>query len=429
MAIAFVNAGTEGSGSGASVSPGSPASPQNGDIWLCVVHSSSTSRVISMDAAWTQIVQSASTTGRLAVFWFRYAGSTPTLTVSRGGTGTQGFNAGIASFRGCVASGSPVDVQSTAATGTDASIEFNSLAAPSVDGCMLICADGASDDNARSTLPASFTNAFEDTLTGTQRAYVSSTGAPDTSCAIHYLLQATKAAVSGLVDTMAAADPWVSILFALKPGAAAFSITGAVTITPAVASAMDFTRNASIAGAVTVTPSVASAMDFTRNASIAGAVTITPSIASAMQYAVAGNEIAGAVTVTISVAAEMDYTFNPSIAGAVTVTPAVASAMTYNLKASIVGSATVSASVLAIMIYNLNASIVGAVTVTPSIEATMESGGQKAIAGDITISALVAGGFAHTAVPTEPVPLTATQLKMAALKRWRWTPTEGRPRK
>jgi hypothetical protein len=217
VALAFLSAGAKGTGIGATVVPDAPADVAYGDIWICLVHSSSAARVISMDAAWTQIIQSASTTGRLAVFWHRVGVGLPDRTVTRNGTGTEQLLAGIAAFRGGISLASPVDQQSTAKTATSTSIGYNNLAQPSVDGCMLIAMDGASADNARSALPTSFAACFEDPAAGTQNNYQDATGTPHGSIACHYLLQATKAAVTGKTSTQAHADPYVSIMLALTP--------------------------------------------------------------------------------------------------------------------------------------------------------------------------------------------------------------------
>lgn len=213
MAIAFVNSGAKGEAASGNVALGAPASPQVNDVWIAVVHSSD--NVAHTFTDWTQIAQGngGGVVSRLSVWRFRYAGVAPNLTVTHAAGGP--IVGGIASFRGVRSWGSPIHIQSALATGSDASIEHTGIT-PFTSGVMLIAANGAGDDNARTIPPTGFTSAFEDATAGTQNCYVTTLGV-DGSSACHYRLQATAAATGTLTDTQAAADPWASVLFALHP--------------------------------------------------------------------------------------------------------------------------------------------------------------------------------------------------------------------
>ena len=215
--ITFVNSGAEGSAASGNITLGAPASPQINDVWIAVVHSSD--QVAHSLTDWTQVYQGngGSTTSRLSVWYFRYAGSNPNLVVSH--TGGQSPIGGILAFRGVISTGSPIDVIGAGGGGTDASIELAAVNT-TVDGAMLVALDGAADNNARSTLPAGFTAGFEDTGTGTQCCYVTTAGNPDGSVAGHYKIQASAGPSGAFTDTQAAADPWASVLIALKPSPA-----------------------------------------------------------------------------------------------------------------------------------------------------------------------------------------------------------------
>lgn len=95
--IDFIAAGTEGSAGSGNITPGAPASPQIGDIWIAAAHSSD--QVAHALAGWNNIVQDngGGTTSRLSVWWHRYAGSDPNRTVVH--TGGQTPIGGIAAFR------------------------------------------------------------------------------------------------------------------------------------------------------------------------------------------------------------------------------------------------------------------------------------------------------------------------------------------
>jgi hypothetical protein len=214
VAITALTASAEATIVTGSLTLNAPASPQNGDVWIAVVHTSD-QNAMTMSADWTQIYQGngGGTTSRLAVFWHRYAGVTPSMVVTHSlGVSIIG---GVMPFRGVKSSGSPVNATSAGSSGTDASIEIAALTTTK-NNCMLVVCDGAADDNNRSTLPTGFTAGFEDTGGGTQNSYHTTIGVPNGSVACHYKIQGAAGGSGTFVDTMAASDPWASVMFALE---------------------------------------------------------------------------------------------------------------------------------------------------------------------------------------------------------------------
>jgi hypothetical protein len=219
LPIAFVNAGAEGDAGSGNVTLGAPASPATDNIWIAVVHSSD--NVAHSFTDWTQIVQgNGAATSRLSVWYFRYAGVTPNLIV--GHTAGAGISGGIAQFSGCKTSGSPVNVSSAIANGTDNSIEHTTVT-PSVDNCLLLVCNGAADDNARTT-PTGYAVAF---------THVGTLGNPDESSSMMYR-DAMAGATGTVTITQAAADPWTSTLIALEPEA----VSASASITPPAGTAL-----------------------------------------------------------------------------------------------------------------------------------------------------------------------------------------------
>jgi hypothetical protein len=217
----FVNSGTKGAAASGNCTMGAPASPQNDDIWIAACHSSD--QVAHTFTDWTEIIQGngGGTTSHLSVWYFRYAGSTPNLTITHSAGAT--IVGGIASYRGCKASGSPVNVVGASiATGTDATLEHASVTT-SVNDCMILACNGSADDNIHDPIPTGYTAAFEDLGGGTQNCYISALGTPDGSVAIHHDELASAGSTGTITDTQAAADPWAAVLVALEPagGAAA----------------------------------------------------------------------------------------------------------------------------------------------------------------------------------------------------------------
>jgi len=219
MAISFVNAGAEGAAASGNVTLGAPASPANDDIWIAVVHSRD--QVSHTFTDWTQIAQfnGGGTTSRLSVWYFRYAGSNPNLTVSH--SAGDCIIGGIAAFRGCISSGSPVQNQgsTSGSTGTQTGTDMT----PSADDCMVLFCTGRADDDSYSAI-TNWTVAFEDSAGGTQNNYGSSLGG-DGSVAVYYRLQTTATATGTLTATTAATDAWASVIIALKPPPATQALT------------------------------------------------------------------------------------------------------------------------------------------------------------------------------------------------------------
>lgn len=281
MAISFVNAGAEGSAASGNITLGAPASPQNDDIWIAIVHSSD--QVSHTFTDWTQIFQAngGGTTSRLSVWYFRYAGSTPNLVVSH--SAGQSPIGGILAFRGCVKTGSPVDTTGSGSAGTDASIELTGIT-PTHDNCMLVACDGAADDNNRSTLPTGFAAGLEDTAASTQNCYQTTAGTPDGSVAGHYKLH-TSGATGNFTDTQAAADPWASVLIALNPFLSS-SLSGSISPSGDIAK-KDFKP---LSGAITSAGSIIKKAEILI---LAGTITSSGILTTAIKY---GKSVSGVIT-------------------------------------------------------------------------------------------------------------------------------------
>jgi hypothetical protein len=224
----FLGAGAKGEAASGNVTLGAPVAPQTDDIWIATIHSSDQVAVTFTD--WTQIYQGngGGTTSRLSVWYFRYAGTTPNLIVTHAaGTSIVG---GIAAYRGCKNTTTPVNILGAGGTGTDASIELATVST-TVAGCMLLALDGSAGAYPRSPLPAGFAAAFEDVGAGLQNEYNTVLGTPPGSAACHYKIQLAVGASGGFVDTQQASAPWASVLLALEP------IAGASVTRPALARA------------------------------------------------------------------------------------------------------------------------------------------------------------------------------------------------
>jgi hypothetical protein len=221
MAITFAtpdNTTSKGAAASGGITLTAPASPQIDDVWIAVIHSSD--QVAHTFTDWTQIVQGngGGTTSRLSVWYFRYAGATPNLTV--GHTAGQSPIGGIASFRGVKNTGSPVNVAGSVLGGTDATIEHTAIV-PSVAGCCLLVINGAADDNNRTALGGDYAIGFEDSAGGTQNCYQTALGNPDGSVCLFYDLSVPASTTGTVTVTQAAADAWGAVLVALEPGAVA----------------------------------------------------------------------------------------------------------------------------------------------------------------------------------------------------------------
>lgn len=227
MAITFVNAGAEAAAASGGITLAAPATPQNDDIWIAVVHTSDQIAMTMLATDWTSVGQGngGGTTSRIGVWWHRYAGVTPDLSVTHALGAT--IIGGIAAFRG-VTTSQPIDAVSNILGGTDASIEIEAITT-TVANTMLVAVDGSADDNNRSPVPSGFSVAFEDSGGGTQNSYHSTAGTPDGSVACFYKAQAATGDTGGFTDTQAAADAWASFLFALAPAATTTNQTLAAT--------------------------------------------------------------------------------------------------------------------------------------------------------------------------------------------------------
>jgi hypothetical protein len=214
MAVTFVSAGTEGSAASGNVSPGLPAGIQADDVLVCVYHTSDQTAV-TMTGDWTPVVQGngGGTTSRLAVWWHRYNGvSSPSTTVTNAAGQTP--IGGIAAFRGCKTSGSPVDVAGTIGTSITTNISHPGVTVVTADSMLLVC-NGAADDNSR-TLLATYDTAWNEG--GTTNGLMSTAGTPDGSVSLFY--KTVAAGATGDVTTvMAAGDPSAGVLVALAPEA------------------------------------------------------------------------------------------------------------------------------------------------------------------------------------------------------------------
>jgi hypothetical protein len=206
VAITSPAAGAEGNATMAA-----PGSPSNDDIWIAAVWAKADAGAHAL-SDWTEIVNAVGDTGRLSVWWFRYAGATPDLTVAN----TSGnVLSGIRSFRGCKTSGSPVNAFSAVAGGTDASIEHTAIT-PSVAGCALLAINGSNAANNRTALGGDYAVAFEDTSGGTQNCFQ---GTSSALCMFYDL--SVPASDTGTVSiTQSTSSSWGSTLVALEDASA-----------------------------------------------------------------------------------------------------------------------------------------------------------------------------------------------------------------
>jgi hypothetical protein len=228
MPITFVNAGAKGEAASGNVTAGAPASPVSGDIWIAACHTSDQNTHSFTD--WTEIFQAngGGTTSRLSVWWFRYAGTTPNLTLTH--TGGASPIIGIAAFRDCATSGSPVHLISAGGSGTDTTIEYGAITT-TVDGCMLLAIDGlAGIETRQSSLMGSYAVAFEDPAGAVQRCFRTALGDPDGSVALWYLLQTTQGTTGSETSGMGGARPWTSVRIALAPPSGAPVYTETVSL-------------------------------------------------------------------------------------------------------------------------------------------------------------------------------------------------------
>ena len=163
MAVTFTASGTTGlvtQGSTGSPSPGLPATPQDGDVFLLWVVSRD-NVAHSVTAGWTQKFQAnngAST--RVSLWYARYKATAPDSgqgqvnaapTITHSGTGACASR--IAGFRGCVATGDPVDVMSANLSATGTSISTAGVT-PTIDTGLVVHFFGAGTANTANALSA-----------------------------------------------------------------------------------------------------------------------------------------------------------------------------------------------------------------------------------------------------------------------------------
>ena len=208
-AITFVSAGAAGPAASGNAVPGMPSGVSAGDILICVAHTGEQT-AMSMSGDWTEIVQAngGGTSSRMAIFYCRYSGSAPDCTVNSSTAST--IIAGIAAFRGCVASGSPVDVLGSTTAGTTATIAHAGITV--ISGTLLLAINGAGNDSSRTNI-SGWSSAFE---SGGNNAYLTTLGFPDGSIAISY--KAITAGSTGTVNqTQSLTVNNCSVLVSLKP--------------------------------------------------------------------------------------------------------------------------------------------------------------------------------------------------------------------
>jgi hypothetical protein len=222
VAITFAGAGAEASASTGNLTLNAPASPQIGDIWIAVVGNNSdpTATNMTMNSSdWTEIIEgSAESQSRLGLWWHRYNGVTPDLLVTMTDSGGGGRIGGIASFRGCKASGSPVNVAGSL-NGDNADPVVHLSITPTVAGSALLVVNNAANDLGRVALGGDYSVAFEDSGIGTQNAYLATTTGNDTCIALFYDLSVPASATGNINVSFSpgGAEHWSSVLVALEP--------------------------------------------------------------------------------------------------------------------------------------------------------------------------------------------------------------------
>lgn len=210
----FVAAGTQFANIGAVAAP-LPAGIVAGDILLLAVETSGAPTSISNEngGTWTEVAgspQDQGTTTALNVFWSRYNGTQGNPTVADSGDHHIG---GIVAYRGCIATGDPVD-DSTG--GTDATADTSgTLPGPTTteDMCLIVLI-GAGDDDA-DTPVTGITNANLDNITSRVN-YEAATG-NDGGLTIFDGEMATAGAVGNSTLTYTAATTKAMVAVALLP--------------------------------------------------------------------------------------------------------------------------------------------------------------------------------------------------------------------
>jgi hypothetical protein len=340
MAISFVAAGTEASGtSGTTVTPALPAGIVNDDILILPAACWDGNAVGSMGAGWTRIAEISGSTSypSMAVFWNRYDGTDPSRVVTFSGSSGDQKIAAIFAVRGCKTSGDPYNKISAEGTGVDNTIEHSSVTTD-VDGCMLICLNATDGNNARTSLASGFTNIFEDTSGGTQNAYTST----DASIHASYKDQGTQGATGTLVVSGSSLPGWTSFLIALEPaGSGAQTLTpslftntntfyaptvsrGARTLTPSLFTNTNTFPAAVVRSVYTLTPAKYTDADsFFAPTVSRGAATLAPSLFTNVNAFYAANVGRGPVTLSPSLFTDADSFFAPTVSTRTTLSPSL----------------------------------------------------------------------------------------------------------
>lgn len=228
QAITFVNASTEAAGSTSNPvnhTLNAPASPQVGDIWIAVIGRfdfAIEGQIFTPPADWNELIDAGFTNSpAFGVWWHRYEGVTPNLTWSSNSGDDVGGNwtGAIAAFRGCKASGSPINVTGAIrrVTAANNTISHTSITT-TVAGCTLLLINVANDDTNRNNL-TNYLPAFEDTNAGANNAYLNITGSVDGSISLMYRHNFPVAAgPTGTINqVMPASELWASVQIALEP--------------------------------------------------------------------------------------------------------------------------------------------------------------------------------------------------------------------
>lgn len=167
------NIGTLGTGAGATITPGAPASLSVGDILICVItqrrSAGSAPSMTTAGTEWTQIYNQLNAGNSVygAAYWHRYAGVAPNYQVTSGDSG-QNILARVVAYSGRKTSGSPVDASTSQSQSTATSWTVPAITT-TVDNCDVLFNTHASSDNNRTATSGSDpapTSAFNSTISG-----------------------------------------------------------------------------------------------------------------------------------------------------------------------------------------------------------------------------------------------------------------------
>lgn len=206
MAISFVNKTQGGAGSATSAVASAPASLANDDILLYVVYKENTG-AITWPSGFTEraAITASDSSFRLHVAEKRAASESGTYTASW--TGNNWRNYALLAYRGCVASGSAMNVTpTTQANGSDSNMTCPSIT-PITDNAMIVCIAGDVD--------GTFSTGYPSGMTGRVTQ--------DGDIGIADLIKTPAGATGTKVFTLSIASQNVGITLALTPAGAAAS--------------------------------------------------------------------------------------------------------------------------------------------------------------------------------------------------------------